>query len=83
MPQMTALDRCSDQTLLIGSFHGVANRSAEQSADPVIRAGTNGLFYYSGIAFTRGEEPPSAGFIATYMDLNNDEPDGAPRHVHL
>ncbi len=45
----------------------------EASADPVIRAGTHGLFYYSGIAFTRGDAPPSAGFVATYMDLNNDE----------
>ena len=45
----------------------------EASADPVIRTGTHGLFYYSGIAFTRGDEPPSAGFVATYVDLNNDE----------
>ena len=45
----------------------------EASADPVIRAGTHGLFYYSGIAFTRSEHSPSAGFVATFMDLNNDE----------
>ena len=45
----------------------------EASADPVIRPGTHGLFYYSGIAFTRSDNPPSAGFVATYMDLNNDE----------
>jgi len=48
-------------------------RGFEASADPVIRAGTNGLFYYSGIAFNRGDEPASAGFVATFMDLNNDE----------
>ena len=45
----------------------------EASADPVIRPGTHGLLYYSGIAFTRGDSPPSAGFVATYIDLNNDE----------
>ena len=51
----------------------LAGAGYEASADPVIRAGTHGLFYYSGIAFTRGDAPPSAGFVATYMDLNNDE----------
>jgi hypothetical protein len=45
----------------------------EASADPVVRAGTHGLFYYSGIAFNRGIAPASAGFVATFMDLNNDE----------
>ncbi|MDH5622816.1 MAG: glycoside hydrolase, partial [Gammaproteobacteria bacterium] len=45
----------------------------EASADPVIRPGTHGLFYYSGIVFTRSENPPSAGFVNTYIDLNNDE----------
>ncbi|MGB5334544.1 MAG: sialidase family protein, partial [Woeseiaceae bacterium] len=30
-------------------------------------------FYYSGIAFTRSDNPPSAGFVNTYIDLNNDE----------
>ena len=53
----------------------------EASADPVIRAGTHGLFYYSGIAFTRGDAPPSAGFVATYMDLNNDERKNAIGYV--
>ena len=45
----------------------------DAAADPVIRAGTHGLFYYSGIAFNGGDNAPSAGFVATYMDLNNDE----------
>ncbi|MFQ6005143.1 MAG: hypothetical protein ACE5OQ_06520, partial [Woeseia sp.] len=57
------------------SAQGLASpiKGFDASADPVIRAGTHGLFYYSGIAFTRGVNPPSAGFVATYMDLNNDE----------
>lgn len=45
----------------------------DASADPVVRSGTHGLFYYSGIAFTRDENPESAAFVSTYMDLNNDE----------
>ena len=42
------------------------------AADPVVRAGTNGLFYYSGIAFNRGT---NAGvlFVSRFMDLNNKE----------
>ena len=42
------------------------------AADPVIRAGTNGMFYYAGIAFDRGS---SFGlvFVARFMDLNDIE----------
>jgi len=53
----------------------------EASADPVIRPGTHGLFYYSGIAFTRGDNPPSTGFVATYIDLNNDERGDTTKYV--
>ena len=42
------------------------------AADPVIASGTNGMFYYAGIAFNRGT---SLGlvFVARFMDLNNKE----------
>ena len=42
------------------------------AADPVVRAGTNGMFYYAGIAFDRGT---SFGlvFVARFMDLNDKE----------
>lgn len=43
----------------------------EAGADPVVRAGTNGLFYYSGIVFDRGFGKPSAAFVSRFMDLNN------------
>ena len=43
----------------------------EAGADPVVRAGTNGLFYYSGIVFDRGEGQKSAAFVSRFMDLNN------------
>jgi hypothetical protein len=44
----------------------------QAASDPVVRAGTNGMFYYSGIAFQRDQ---SAGvvFVARYIDNNNRE----------
>jgi hypothetical protein len=42
------------------------------ASDPVVRAGTNGLFYYSGIAFQRGTNNGTV-FVARFMDLNNKE----------
>ncbi len=44
----------------------------EAGADPWVRFGSSGLLHYSGIAFVR-ETEQSAGFVATYMDLNNTE----------
>ena len=38
-----------------------------------MRSGTNGLFYFAGVAFDRGGSKPSAIFVARYMDLNNRE----------
>jgi hypothetical protein len=43
----------------------------EAAADPVVRAGTHGLFYYSGIVFDRSLQR-SAAFVARFMDLNNE-----------
>jgi len=42
------------------------------AADPIVRAGTNGLFYYSGIAFNRGTNQGQI-FVSRFMDLNNQE----------
>lgn len=42
-------------------------------ADPVVRPGTNGLIYYSGLAFNRGEGAPSAIFVSRFVDNNNKE----------
>jgi hypothetical protein len=41
------------------------------ATDPTVRAGTNGMFYYSGLVFDRGTGAPSAVFVATFQDLNN------------
>ena len=45
----------------------------EAAADPVVRAGTNGLFYYCGITFNRGQRGLGALFVARFIDNNNKE----------
>jgi hypothetical protein len=43
-------------------------------ADPLVRAGTNGTFYYSGLVFDRGTETTpgkSAIFVSRFIDNNN------------
>jgi hypothetical protein len=41
------------------------------ATDPTVRAGTHGLFYYSGLVFNRGTGSPSGVFVATFQDQNN------------
>jgi uncharacterized repeat protein (TIGR01451 family) len=43
------------------------------AADPVVRSGTNGLIYYAGLAFNRGEDAASGVFVARFIDNNNKE----------
>jgi hypothetical protein len=45
----------------------------QAAADPTVRSGTNGLIYYSGIAFNRGTNGLGAVFVATLIDNNNKE----------
>ena len=47
-------------------------RGYQAAADPVVRAGTNGLFYYAGLVFNRTDEK-SAIFVARFIDNNNVE----------
>ncbi len=56
------------------SVDGLASPLHKNSAaaDPVIRAGTNGMFYYSGITFNRGTNVGQV-FVARLIDLNNKE----------
>ncbi|MFN2443875.1 MAG: sialidase family protein, partial [Thermoanaerobaculia bacterium] len=42
-------------------------------ADPVMRAGANGLFYLAGITLSRDENPLGAFFVARYLDHNDKE----------
>jgi len=41
------------------------------ATDPTVRAGTHGMFYYSGLTFNRGNNAPSAVFVARFQDQNN------------
>jgi hypothetical protein len=51
----------------------------QAAADPTVRAGTNGLFYYSGIAFNRGTNAPGVVFVARFIDNDNKENGDATR----
>jgi len=55
------------------SNEGASLGGFQAAADPTVRAGTNGLFYYSGIVFNRGEKGASRLFVARYQDFNNKE----------
>ena len=51
----------------------------QAGADPAVRAGTNGLFYYSGIAFNRGANALGAVFVTSFIDNDNRENGDATR----
>jgi len=50
------------------------------AADPVVRSGPNGLFYYSGIAFNR-DTNLGVVFVARFIDDNNKESGGTIRYI--
>ena len=58
--------------------NGALYNQYDAGSDPVVRAGTNGMFYYAGLAFDRSTSSTSASsvstiFVARYNDLNNNE----------
>lgn len=48
-------------------------KGLQAGADPGVRAGTNGMFYYSGLAFNRAANGASEIFVARFIDDNNVE----------
>lgn len=50
-------------------------------ADPLVRAGTNGLFYYSGIVFNRGTNQGEV-FVSRFLDLANKENGDAIQYLN-
>ncbi len=65
-----AISQCTDSGALKGAY--------QAAADPVVRAGTNGMFFYAGLAFDRATSATTASsvstiFVARYNDLNNNE----------
>ena len=58
------------------SAHGPCVAAQGLSGRPPIRwcaPGTNGLFYYAGLVFDRGDTRRSAIFVARFIDNNNRE----------
>jgi hypothetical protein len=60
---------------LDGSPEGLASpiHGRQAAADPLVRAGSNGLLFLTGLAFDRGSSPLSKVFITRFIDLNNKE----------
>src|SRR5258708_38563669 len=60
---------------LAGSIQGQASQihGFQAASEPAVRAGTKRLFYYTGLAFNRGNNPRSAVFLSRFIDLNNKE----------
>src|SRR5271155_2991075 len=56
---------------LDGSPEGLASpiHGRQASADPLVRAGSNGLLFLTGVAFDRGTGPLSKVFISRFIDL--------------
>jgi hypothetical protein len=50
------------------------------AADPVVRSGPNGLFYFSGIAFNR-DTNVGVVFVARFIDDNNKESGNTIRYI--
>src|ERR1700674_3652680 len=62
--------QCTDNN---GAGHSALQGIYGAASDPVVRAGTNGMFYYAGLAFVRPQSgalpgTPSAIFVARYND---------------
>jgi len=45
----------------------------QAAADPVVRAGNNGMFYATGIVLNRGANPLGGVWVARFIDNNNSE----------
>ena len=80
--QSTLLPGCPETVPQCTDNNGSGSKALQNiygaASDPVVRAGTNGMFYYAGLAFVRpasGALPGTASsiFVARYNDLNNNE----------
>src|SRR6266478_1228575 len=67
------LPGCPYNTPICSGAPAVRNAGYQAAADPTVRAGTNGMFYYAGLVFNRGFNPHSAIIVSRLIDLNNKE----------
>jgi hypothetical protein len=63
---------------LLDGFPQQANSNSplkgfQAAADPVVRAGNGGMFYFAGIVLNRGDNPLGGVFMARFIDNNNSE----------
>lgn len=56
-------------------------KGLQAGADPTVRPGTNGMFFYSGLAFNRATNGASEIFVAAYIDDNNAEGGNSVRYL--
>src|SRR5258708_1108519 len=70
------LDQTKEPNGLPSPIHGF-----QGAADPTVRPGTSGLFFYSGIAFNRGTSGAGLVFVSRFID-NNDKENGDPTHTN-
>ncbi|MBV8068654.1 MAG: pentapeptide repeat-containing protein [Acidobacteriaceae bacterium] len=70
----------SDQTRAFQKILGATDKDIFAGADPGVRAGTNGMFYYAGLAFVR-QTGHSAIFVARFIDDNNNENGDTIRYI--
>ncbi|HKB79752.1 MAG TPA: sialidase family protein, partial [Thermoanaerobaculia bacterium] len=64
----TLLDGYPQQGGSTSPLHGY-----QAGADPVVRAGDHGMFYYAGIVLNRGDNPLGGVFVARFIDNDNSE----------
>jgi hypothetical protein len=57
------------------------NKGFQAGADPTVRAGTNGLFYFSGIVFNRDSKGLGQIFVSRFIDNNNSERDDTIQYL--
>jgi len=67
------LPGCPYNTPICAGAPAVQSGGYAAAADPTVRAGSNGMFYYSGLVFNRGLNPSSAIIVSRLIDLNNKE----------
>lgn len=64
---------CPYNTSICAGAPAVQSGGYAAAADPTVRAGSNGMFYYSGLVFNRGLNPASAIIVSRLIDLNSKE----------
>ena len=60
---------------------GDSLKGFDAASDPTVRAGVDGLFFYSGIAFDRLRNGPSVIFVCRFKDYNDTEIGDSIRYI--